>query len=258
MNIFMVLYRRRRYVRRRKVARKSRVSKPRMGSFGRMAKLGFMKITRKTQQFSMYNGVTTGVVNISGTWPGAGPIALGTPTASTTGLTGYYDIPGAMSVSLNQLLSYTELTTLFDKYKINWIRLRIFSGGNTASLNGKGLLPSLVWCVDEDDAIVTGLTVDSIREKMGSKERQFPQNGKPISIFIRPKIAVADAWGGSQTTINGLSVKKADYVNSQYPSLPHYGLKFAFRDVLLDTVTNGVYTNFRFDLALNVSLKDVQ
>ena len=81
MNILMVLYRRRRYVRRRKVARKPRVAKSRMGSFGRMAKLGFMKITRKMQQFSIYNGTTAGVVNISGTWPGAGPIALGTPTA---------------------------------------------------------------------------------------------------------------------------------------------------------------------------------
>lgn len=248
-------YVRRKAANRRKAFRRRRANK---GFAMGMAKLGFLKVARKMQQFSIYNGVTAGVVNISGTWPGAGPLSLGTPVASTTGLTGYYDIPGAMSVSLNQLINYTEFTALFDKYKINWIRLRIFAGGNGASINGKGILPSLVWAVDEDDAVVTGLTADSIREKMGSKERQFPQDGRPISIFIKPKIAVADAWGGSQTTINGLSVKKADYVNCSYAGLPHYGLKFCLRDVLLDTVTNNIYTNFRVDITLGVSLRDIQ
>lgn len=255
------IYRRRKaasnYIRRKKAGfRRRRANK---GFAMGMAKLGYLKVTRKMQQIQVYNSQTTmGNINISGTWPGAAPIVLGTPTLSTTGLTGYYDVVGSCSVSLNQLLNYTEFTTLFDKYKINWVRMRIYAGGNVASINGKGLLPSLVWSIDEDDAVLTGLTVDQIREKMGSKERQFPQDGRPISIFWKPRIAVTDAFGGNSTTASGLSVKKADYVNATYAGLPHYGVKFALRDVNLDTTVNGVYTNFRFDMTLNVSLRDVQ
>lgn len=229
-------------------------------SFGRMAKLGHLKVTRKMQQFSLYNtAATAGGYNINGTWPGAAPIGINAATtASTTGLIGYYDVIGSMSVSLNQLLNYTEFTTLFDKYRIDWIRLRVFSGANTAAINGKGLLPSLVWSTDEDDAVTTGLTVDGIREKMGCKERQFPQDGRPISIFIRPKIASMNAFGGLTTTVSGVSVKKADYINSSFAGLPHYGLKFAIRDLNLDTQANGVYTNIRFDITCGVSLRDVQ
>lgn len=244
------------YVRRKKAFRRRRANK---GFAMGMAKLGFLKVTRKMQQIQVYNSQTTmGTINISGTWPGAAPVVLGTPTLSTTGLTGYYDVVGSASVSLNQLLNYTEFTTLFDKYKVNWVRMRIYSGGNVASINGKGLLPSLVWSIDEDDAVLTGLTVDQIREKMGSKERQFPQDGRPISIFWKPKVAVAAAFGGSSTSVSGLEVKKAGYVNATYAGLPHYGVKFALRDVNLDTTANGVYTNFRFDITMNVSLRDVQ
>lgn len=215
---------------------------------------GVLKIVRKCDEQNVYNTGVAGTVAASGS-----VVIVGTPyqTPAFVG-SSYYNVPFSIDTNLGDLLNSAELTAIADKYKIRWVKVRVFATSNTASAGGTSQLPSLLWSVDEDDSAVpasstTGL--NTIREKMNSKYRQFKQNGGSISIFYRPKITNTIAGAGGAATAAG--VIPAPFIDTASPTIPHYGMKGYLQDVNL-AATPGVYTQFKFDISMGVTLKDIQ
>jgi len=215
---------------------------------------GIIRITRKCPEQNVYNTAVTAVAATSGS-----VVLIGAPyqTPAFAGST-YYNIPFSIDTQLSDLLSSSELTQIADKYKINWVKVRMFATSNTASAGGTSQLPSVLWSVDEDDAAIPASTtagLESIREKMGSKLRQFKQNGSAINVFYKPR--VTDILAGAAGVSVAAGVVPAPFIDCNHPNIPHYGVKGYLQDVNLAS-TASVYTQFKFDITMSVTLKDIQ
>ena len=232
--------------RKRRVARKSVARKSNRRN-------GIIRLTRKCPEQNVYNTAVAGTAAASGA-----VVLIGTPyqTPAFAGST-YYNIPFSIETQLNDLLNSTDLTQIADKYRINWVSVKMYATSNTASTAGTAQLPSILWSVDEDDAGIPASTtvgLNTIREKMSSKYRQFKTTGSSINIFYRPKVlnSIQDGAGVSSS-----GVMNAPFIDCNSPAVPHYGVKGYLQDVNLAATPN-VYTQFKFDVKMSVTLKDIQ
>lgn len=214
---------------------------------------GMLTLTRRISEQNIYNTAAAGTAAASGS-----VVTIGTPY-QTPPFAGspYYNIPFSCDVALADLLNYTELTALADKYKINWVKMKVYSTSNTASAGGTGQLPSILYSLDEDDAAVPASStsgLNTIREKMSSKLRQFKQNGSGFSIFFKPKIMNV-IGGAAGAAVSGPI--PAPYIDSSNVDVPHYGVKGYLQDVNL-SATPTAFTQFKFDIVVSLTLKDIQ
>lgn len=250
----MPLFRRRRYARRSKLSKKTRmVKRRRMAKRSGFGNQGTIRIIRKTTENNIYNTAVAGTPGASGS-----VVVLGTPYNNPFAGSNYYNIPFSIETSLSDVLNYTELTQIADKYKINWVKVKVFATSNIASAASTAQLPSILWSMDEDDSgVPVGSTagLNAIREKMGSKYRQFKQNGSGITMFYKPRLAreVYNAGGAAV----GAEVTPAKFLDCTYPDIPHYGIKGFLQDVNL-AATPTAYTQIKFDVTMSVTLKDIQ
>lgn len=247
----MPMFRRRarsQLVKKRRYAKRRQMMKRRGGNGGTI------RIVRKCAEQNVYNGATAGAVNASGA-----VVVVGSSyqTPAFVGST-YYNVPFSIDTSLSDVLNSSELIAIADKYKINWVKVQIYCTSNTASSGGTAQLPSVMWYVDEDDSVVpTASTagLNALREHMGVKIRQFKQNGAPLTIFYRPKVGAT--VGGAAGAATNAIVSPSKFINCAFADIPHYGLKGYLQDVNLAS-TASVYTQFKFDITMSITLKDLQ
>lgn len=209
-------------------------------------KTGAFRLVRRLQENTITNSSTLGIATASGN-------VIYTSGGVSTGFSGYYNCPGSAKFALSDILNSTDITNLFDKYRLAWVKIKVYCTSTTATAGGTAQLPSMIWSLDEDDN--TFPTVASLREKMGSKQRMF-YPGKPITIFIRaPK--VQRQLDTSALLSSGNEIARAPWINCSYADVPHYGFKFALLDVNLNT-TASVFTQFKFDITYCVHARDAQ
>lgn len=236
----------------RKVA-KRRYAKKRQLARKKFPRSGVIRLTRMCQEQNVYNTATTAVAQASGS-----VVLIGTPyqTPAFVGST-YYNIPFSIETQLDDLLASTELTQIADKYRINWVKIAIMCTSNTASAGSVAQLPSILYSLDEDDAGIPASTtvgLNLLREKMAAKVKMFKRDS-PLTIFYRPKIVslLNNAVGVAQSA----SVSGPRFLDCNSPSIPHYGVKGYLQDVNLAS-TASVYTQFKFNISMSVTLKDIQ
>lgn len=244
-----MVFRRRRFARKRpSFKRSSRYSKKKSMIRRKNRTNGIIRIVRKCPEQNVYNTATAGTAASSGAVVVIGP-AFQTPAfAGST----YYNIPFSVETALSDLLNSAELTSIADKYRINWVKMKIYCTSNIASSASSAQLPSIVYTIDEDDAVVplsTTAGLNAVREKMNCKVRNF-RHGGPLSIFYRPMINMDS---GNLTNV----VSSAKFFNCTSPNVPHYGVKGYLQDVNL-AVTPTTLTQFKFDITMSVTLKDIQ
>lgn len=239
-------YRKRRVQRKRRVARKPR---RRM-----MNRQGVINVSRKCPEQNIYNNA------VAGTATGSGAVVLIGAPFQTPAFAGspYYNIPFSAEVQLADLINHTDFTGIADKYKIKKVDIKVYATSNTASAGGAAQLPSILFSTDEDDAAIpasTTLGLNTIREKMGSKYRQFKMNGGGVNLSYKPRIA-----GGvlnAAAAMVGAQVVPAPFLNCTFDTIPHYGIKGYLQDVNL-LATPAAYTQFKFDVTVHLTLRDIQ
>lgn len=206
---------------------------------------------RQAPGFELTNTATQGIIATSD----SNQIGLQTPVfeSSLAGGGSPYRFGAVSYFKLSNVLQSSDLTGLYDRYKINGIKVKIIPLSNMASTNGQGLIPTMVYHTDYDDAVTP--TQDSdVRVKSGAKEVRLDRTR---TIYIKPKIADA-ILGASAGTAYSVP-KAAPYINMSYPDVPHYGLKMYFRDVNLNSATaSSTNTCIRFETTYYISCKDPQ
>lgn len=206
---------------------------------------------RQAPGFELTNTATQGVVATSD----SNQIGLQTPVfeSSLAGGGSPYRFGAVSYFKLSNVLQSGDLTALYDRYKITGIKVKIIPLSNMATTNGQGLIPTMVYHTDYDDALTPTADAD-VRVKAGAKEVRLD---KVRTIFIKPKIADA-ILGASAGTAYSVP-KNAPYINMSYPDVPHYGLKMYFRDVNLNSATAlSTNTCIRFETTYYVACKDPQ
>lgn len=245
---------RKRYARRPALKRRARGAKRRMMARRKNTKHGSVRIVRKCVEQNVYN---TAVANTAAA-SGAVVVIGGQYQTPAFAGSSYYNIPFTIDTALSDVINSTELTSIADRYKINWVKVKVFATSNTASAGGTSQLPSLLWVTDEDDTAVPAAStagLNSIREKMGCNIRQFKQNGAPITMFYKPRVSreVYNAGGAAV----GAEVTSSKFFDCAFPDIPHFGIKGFLQDVNL-AATPSVYSQFKFDITMSVTLKDIQ
>lgn len=193
-------------------------------------------------------GTKTLIANnsIAGVTTTFGNIVTGSATSDTFG----YQFGAAMNFTLNSTDGASELTSLYDRYKISGVKIKIIPLSNVSGVGGLAFLPEVMVCPDYDDA--TAPTEAQMRQR-GAKCLRLD---RVRSFFIKPKVAGMLYQTGSPAT-PGYSVVKGGYINCSYPDVQHYGLKMFFKNVDLRS-TSSVATCFNIEQTYYLSMKDPQ
>lgn len=195
-------------------ARKSRIGKAVSTKFHRFIRacstLPGYKFGMDLQNGFTYNGANTG--------------SYGLQFAFTlSGLQVYS--AGALVVTI-PMPNYTELTALYDQYRIDYVDMQFIFSNNQSSVNTPAtVLPIMYLCKDYDDtnsASVTDLQQYSTQQtwQLGNMT-----NGNGVHhVKVKPNVDIS-LYQGLTT---GYARGKPMLVDTGSPAVPHYGVKVAF------------------------------
>jgi len=186
--------------------------------------------------------------------------------AQTLDMTGT-EQPLSFEFSLDQIYSYSEFTTLFDKYRLDKIDVYIqmitnpdaqlvtnVTGGTnvnaaTAYINSSNFYPKMWYINDHDDSATT--TIAALKERVGVKCCVLKPNVIK-KITVKPACAV-QIYRTATTT--GYGPKWGQFIDMAAVNVPHYGLKTVIDPLGIDP--QGTFS-FRYECKYHFTCKDVQ
>lgn len=217
-------------------------------------KIHAFKRTVASKNFSqVYTDVSAGSnINFSN----SGMVTL---SLSATQNTQYFAFGKAFVLS--ELPNYTEITQLFDSYKIIGIKFRIIPVNNTTSVDdttnpANGMLGGFLhWIVDHDDndaPTASDVGIDELRQnnsyKVHNLFNSYNKNG--FVRYIRPKIPIASTYGALSGTIES----KPQWLDCNSPIVDHFGLKGVFE--IVNPSANVRYLNMKMEATYYLRAKD--
>lgn len=153
-----------------------------------------------------------------------GAVTSGAVQGSVAGLPVFY----GMAFTLNAFSNTTAYQSLFDLYRIDKVTVTLTPRYTEYPLdNAAGIANpaggQIHYAVDRTDAD-TPLNINQVVEMEGSKSAPW---NKRIVVSWKPKVAMAIYNSSTGVASNyGISTSK-QWMEMQYPSIPHYGLKIA-------------------------------
>lgn len=226
--------RRRRYIRRRfknpqwKYTKRRLVGWQMLPPTKMVAPRGMQLVKRVTSGRMMTQYNTSASAGSTCTWNSA----FNTLTLVTSAVGGSHFFGIACAFALDDIPSITDFTALYDLYKINGIKMKIIPYNDTSlspsNVGGYGACSAMVHHVQDDDDIVSptasDVGVDEIRQYLGYVT-QSACSKRPITRYIRPRIALAGAGAGAFTVAVNIRPK---WINCAYTNATHYGFKAIF------------------------------
>jgi len=206
-------------------------------------------LVRKVQELisSVPSTVSPGLYTIN---TSNNSVTLGTPVATPAIALNTYDVPFTVKFRLDELTAYTELTQLFDRYKIVSAMVKCNFANYPA--DNRITLPYIDYVTDYDDASLP--TVSGMREKMGVKSKSFSASRPRITMGVRPRVA-QEVFNNGVTTSYAVP-RGGTWINAQYPGVEHYSIKGVIRNLYLPA-TQGAQP-ITWDISYGVALKDIQ
>lgn len=237
----------RRYRKRR--APKRRAYRKRGGAVKRLntTNRGYINLNRKIDSLAILTG--NQVNTVQSIDPTGTCLTLGVPTATPGALAGTYDVPFVLKFRLDQLSGVTELTNLFDSYKINGVKVKMAQFYNTSSATSVGL-PWLEHFTDHDNSLVE--PVAQVRQRMGVKSKYYSATKQVVSMYVKPKPSQALYSNVTQGIVPGGSYKINPWLDCAFPTIEHYSIKGIIHNMWLG---NAGTNRFDIDVEMNVSLK---
>lgn len=138
----------------------------------------------------------------------------------------------AWPFSLSSLPNYTEFVNLYESYKISRIKVKFIFSANSNNVSTAATtvcLPNIYAVVDNNDS--TALT--NITDYLQYRYCKIRRLDSPTSLYLKPSFDVA-AYSGVFTSY----AQKTGWVDTDSPSVLHYGIKFAIDPVTYSAGTN--------------------
>lgn len=205
--------------------------------------MGRMTVRRLNLPLYINNTSVEGVPTISTTETNVNALlTLGTPALSNGA---GYNIPFAMKFSLSQLVNYTELTNVFDQYRILGVKVFVSYQHNVSTAGGTSSLPSLQYFPDFDDN-TPPTSAQAVRERMGVITKRYSADRVCFAMSVRPRpiftagtaMVPYGTWYDCQTN----------------PNENHYGIKGIINNVNLPP-SSTIATSFKFDVQYVVQFR---
>lgn len=172
------------------------------------------------------------------------------PVAAQSGFAFYYDFGLGMSFRLDQIGNIVAFAKLYDEYKINSIQVKLTYLTTDASIQGAGLLPTLNYVADQDNASAP-VTLQDVQGKAGVKTLRVSPTRNVLNLNIKPHFLTSVATPTGSFPAN---VKKSGWLNTANTDIVHYAGKFWFQNVYLPT-TSTTNTAIQWEYKFNVSFK---
>lgn len=122
----------------------------------------------------------------------------------------------AYSFQLSDLPSYTEMTALFDQYKIDEVSMHFISQAGGACGPYSLSTPDLILAVDLDDNNVP----TAVNDLLQYENCQIQHANRDKHLTLKPRFATA-AYSGAFTSY----ANNAGWIDCASPSVQHYGVK---------------------------------
>jgi len=190
--------------------------------------------------------VATGLVSIGGAQNN--PPVAGPSGSNLWNFGGSFNFNGGSAgIGVPNTVPYfPALSNLYDRVRVNKIRVKIIPEINTAVSTGQSLIPTMKICYDYDDAQIP--TVSSIWGRRGKVFRL----DKPRTIEFVPRVNYA-----TTTTTAGnvpLLIQKCPWLNTTNGgTVVMFGLKWAIKDFYSVTSSNNT---IRFEIFYYYSFKE--
>lgn len=147
-----------------------------------------------------------------------------------------YEYFGTLSFNLKQLPDYTDFTSLFDSYKIDWIEVTLRAAQNSVDISQQvygptgtagqvNSLPLFTYAIDRDDS-VPPTSSDQLLQYANCRVKRVLND---IKIKIRPGFQDSAPTGGATTVI--VQGPRSGYIDMTYPDVIHRGVKFCWSQV---------------------------
>jgi hypothetical protein len=131
---------------------------------------------------------------------------------------GNTDLGHAFPFALSQLPNSSEFTSLFDKYRIRQVDIRMV----LVRVNPTDSVPTIWAYMDDDDATIP-ITFDAVKERQSVRPFTFSSAKHVYSASIQPRWLI--------DSINKKSLAPRDmWIDMANPSVEHYGLKLWCQD----------------------------
>lgn len=142
----------------------------------------------------------------------------------------------AFNFKLSSVIDANDFVQLYERYKINGVKLKIMYQADSASVGGQGVLPILNFAYDHDDAVAPS-SLNSVNSRSTAKQVVLNAN-RTVSIYIKPKVAAALFQG----VFSGYSVQRPPYIDISSADVQHYGLKMWINNFYTPTGANNQIT----------------
>lgn len=205
--------------------------------------MGGFRVVRSIPIVVAKKGTTAGTILTTN----SGVLALGTPVLSPVAVTNMYDVPFSLFFKLIEVQDYTDITQFCDRYKMIFASI-IAHNSNSYGGYGGGVSPYIQYIHDSDDVVVPSIA--QFDQKMGSKTVGFDQRGMAK---LRTKLRVNGAvYDQSETNslIGAAIPSRSLWLNSLYPSVPHFGIKGIIRNMYLDGTNSASQVAFQIKVTI--------
>lgn len=153
--------------------------------------------------------------------------------------TGAYAMGGAFKFELAHLSNVSEITNLYDNYRIKMVYVHVIPSFNSSDVAFAGTtgamgIPMLHYTVDNDDAVVP-TSRGKVMENSYAKSRRLDA---PFTIAVKPRAQNVVATTAGSAAAGMLPVNQ--WLDCDSTTIPHYGLKFwldEFPTVTSDTAS---------------------
>lgn len=132
----------------------------------------------------------------------------------------------AHKFALSDLGTYTDLSGLFDQYRISMVVMKVIQRSTSLSMiesNANNVLgmPILFWYIDLDDN--TTPTEAGMRKNNRTHTQMFDVGKRVATIKVRPRFAnnILDNASGTAQTLG----KRSQWIDCAHAQVPHYGVK---------------------------------
>lgn len=172
----------------------------------------------------------------------------------------------ALTFMIQQCANRQEILQLFDNYRIERVQVRFDytfnsapgapgAGGLTAT-QGSLAVPTITVCPDFDDAVAP-IDRNTVLQNSFARTRRLD---RPFTITLKPRAqaTITRADGANPTTAAGGLLPAATWLDSNSPTVPHYGLKFWVDDFNVNGANAlGAYSALRMQVTYFIAAKNV-
>jgi len=190
---------------------------------------------RTTEAFGMKAGITgTTTERLQNTGTSPNQLLAIANVSGSQFVAGSYQHGGAFQFMLAHLTNVSEITQLYDNYRIKMVYINVIPSFNSADIAslGTGLstaIPTMHYTLDNDDGLPPANRQDVLQNSYCKSVRL----DRPFTIAVKPRAqsaVAANIQQGGGGFLPGLAaggmLPTQTWLDTASPAIPHYGIKY--------------------------------